>query len=254
MNNEKLQELLCNAFCQSVKTKQTKAGTIISLPMRDRDGDGFSIYLNPIPAGFRLSDAGSSLMRLSYENDVDNILKGNRGKIFNMILSESDLNEDDGELYKEISADQLIPSLFAFTKAMSRISDMCMWSTHRTASTFNEDLKAAIFASVDNRLIHEDYIIPNIPQSENYPVDFYIEASKPLYILGAGNPSQLKLATIVLQHLTIHTDNFDSIVVLSDTESMPKKDLNRLMTAANDIVPSIDDTETIRKKIRHRLA
>lgn len=255
ISHEKLKDLLCSSFCQSVKLKETKAGTIISLPARDRDGDGFSIYLKSIPAGFRLSDGASTIMRLSYEHDIDSMLKGNRGRLFDLILSESGINEDDGELYKEISADRLIHELFDFTKGLSRLSDLSLWTQHRTTSTFYEDLKAAIYSSVPNGInVSENYTVPGVPQGENYPVDFYIQAKKPLYILGAGNPSQLKLATIVLQHLTIHTDDFDSMVVLSERKSMPEKDIDRLMSAANDIVPSINDIATIKKKILHRIA
>ncbi|MDC5297793.1 DUF1828 domain-containing protein [Acinetobacter baumannii] len=255
INNDKLKDLLCSSFCNSVRLKETKAGTIVSLPMKDRDGDGFSIYIKDIPAGFRLSDGASTLMRLSYEHDIDSMLKGNRGRLFDLILSEAGLEEDDGELYKEVSADNLVYELFDFTKGLSRLSDLGLWTQHRTASTFYEDLKAAIYSSVPQGInIYENYVVPNIPQGENYPVDFYIEASKPLYIMGAGNPSQLKLATIVLQHLTIHTDNFDSMVVLSERKGMPEKDIDRLMSAANDIVPSIEDIGTIKKKILHRIA
>jgi len=253
INNDKLKDLLCSSFCQSVRLKETKVGTIISLPVRDRDGDGFSIYLKDIPAGFRLSDGASTLMRLSYEHDTESMLKGNRGRLFELILAESGLKEDDGELFKEVSADDLIHELFDFTKGLSRLSDLGLWTKHRTASTFYEDLKAAIYTSVPKGInVYENYVVPNIPQGENYPVDFYIEAKRPLYIMGAGNPSQLKLATIVLQHLTIHTDDFDSIVVLSERKGMPEKDIDRLMSAANDIVPSIEDIATIKKKILHR--
>lgn len=255
INNEKLKDLLCSSFCQSVRIKNTKAGTIISLPARDRDGDGFSIYLNSIPAGYRLSDGASTVMRLSYEHDIDTMLKGNRGRLFNLILSESGISEDDGELYKEISAGSLVHELFDFTRGLSRLSDLSLWTQHRTTSTFYEDLKAAIYSSVPKGVeISENYVVPNIPQGENYPVDFYIKAKKPFYIMGAGNPSQLKLATIVLQHLTIHADDFDSMVVLSERKSMPEKDIDRLMSAANDIVPSIEDIATIKKKILHRIA
>lgn len=255
IEHQKLKKLLCDSFCQSVRLKDTKAGTIISLPTRDRDGDGFSIYLQGIPAGFRLSDGASTIMRLSYEHDIDSILKGNRGRLFDLILSESGITEDNGELYKEISADSLVHELFDFTRGLSRLSDLSLWTQHRTTSTFYEDLKAAIYSSVPSNVdVSENYIVPGIPQSENYPVDFYIHAKKPLYVMGAGNPSQLKLATIVLQHLTIHADNFDSMVVLSERRSMPEKDIDRLMSAANDIVPSIDDLATIKKKILHRIA
>lgn len=250
-----LQETLCSSFCKTVKVRQTKAGIIVSLPVRDRDGDGFSIYLTELPAGFRLSDAGSTMMRLSYENNLTTLLKGSRGKVFNMIISEADITEDDGELSKEVSADQLIPALFDFTRTMGRISDMALWTTSRVASTFADDLRDAIFSTkIPKELIHEDYVLENIPMAENYPIDFYIKASKPLYIFGASNDAQLKLVTIILQHLKAHAGNFDSLVVLSDSTALPRKGVDRLMLAANDIVPNVHNTEAIHEKILHRAA
>ena len=38
------------------------------------------------------------------------------------------------------------------------------------------------------------------------------------------------------------------MVVLSERKGMPEKDIDRLMSAANDIVPSIEDIATIKKK------
>lgn len=254
MKIDVLKQQLCHSLCRDVSIVEYKGGAIVSLPMFDRDGDGFSIYLTEISGGWNLSDGASTLMRLSYENDVDSLLKGSKGDLFETYLAEAGATFDDGELLLDISADQLISSLFKFTQMMGRISDISLLKTSRVASTFYEDLRDALFKIIPNEKVHENYIVPNIPSAEDFKVDYMVEATRPLYIFGANSKDSVKLATITLQHLEKYADNFDSMVILDDDSKIPQTDIRRLMIAANDIVPSFTDTSTIEKKIKHRLS
>ena len=64
--------------------------------------------------------------------------------------------------------------------------------------------------------------------------------------------SKARLTTIILQHMQAHDVAFDSMVVCSDIEELPKADRARLMIAANSVLPSVHNTSTIEQKIRHR--
>jgi hypothetical protein len=120
-----LKKNLCESFCRDIAVKQLSDHTVLmSLPTTDRDGDGFSVYLQETTPGFRLSDGGNTLMRLSYDADIKMLLKGTRKSVFDLILSESGVYEEDGEIYKDIAPQQLIPELFNITKAMTRVSDL----------------------------------------------------------------------------------------------------------------------------------
>jgi hypothetical protein len=102
--------------------------------------------------------------------------------------------------------------------------------------------------------IEANYLVPGLPGAENYPIDFCIHTSgRPLYLFGVNNRDKARLATIILQHLQQNEQKFESMVVCADFETIPTQDRHRLMIAANDIVPSISDTKSIRQKIEHRM-
>ncbi len=230
-------------------------GYAIGLPMARRDGDYLTAYVSQDDGGWRVSDKGSTLMRLSYENDLDKLLSGAREKLFNTVLVESGLKEDDGELYITVPADALPKGLFALGQGTIRVEDLGLWTRGRIESTFYEDLGGILadVAGVDQ--VVEGYTVPGVPDGANYPVDYYIKTpGRPLYIFGVLNKDKARLTTIILQHLAAHAKNFESMVIYADVDEIPKQDQKRLMSAANDAVPSIADRSVIDAKIKHRLA
>ncbi len=252
---EAIREKLCATFCQDVAVHQRAEGIAVSLPVVGRDGDHITAYVKDATGGWRVSDMGATLMRLSYENDLSKLLTGARERLFNTVLGEAGAAEDDGELFIEVPADELTRGLFALGQAITRVEDLGLWTRARVESTFNDDLRSLILKTAGEDKVTENYIVPGIPEADNYPVDFFIDAPhEPLYVLGVGNRDKARLATIILQHLRVHAKRFNSMVVYADMDDIPKVDQRRLMRAANDAVPSIEDHEAITDKIAHRLA
>ena len=126
MNYQSVKQLLCSSFCREIGFKVLKHGFIVSLPSYDRDGDAHSIYVTESNAGWLLSDGASTVMRLSYENDLDTLLKGSRLELFESYVKEAGVEYDDGELLLDVAADQLLTGLFTLTHLMKRISDIAL--------------------------------------------------------------------------------------------------------------------------------
>ncbi len=63
-------------------------------------------------------------MRLSYENDISKLREGTRGRIFQQILSEMILKEDNGEFFIDTPADKLGTGIFKFGQAVTRLHDI----------------------------------------------------------------------------------------------------------------------------------
>ena len=211
-------------------------------------------YVEPATAGWRISDKGSTLMRLSYENDLNKLLSGARERLYNTVLLESGLQEDDGELYSEVPLDGLSVGLFSLAQGITRVEDLGLWTRNRVESTFSDDLREVLGRIVGRDQLAEGYKVPGVPNSEDYPVDFFINApGEPLYIFGVSNRDKARLTTIILQHLNKHAGRFNSMVVYADVDEIPKADSKRLMNAANDSVATISDVDVIRSKIAHRM-
>lgn len=251
---EALQSSLCRTFCSDVSVMVRDDKLSVSLPMSARDGDRMTAYLSPIAGGWRVSDMGTTMMRLSYENDLGRLLTGARGQLFETILKENGLFEDDGELYLDVPADALTRGLFTLGQGLTRVEDIGLWTRNRIESTFYEDLKELLREFVPSQDMDEGYIVPGLPSAESYPVDYLIRTGgRPLYLFGVNGKDKAMLTTIILQHLQQSSHSFESMVVCANIDEIPKQDRRRLMNAANDVIPYIQDAPAIRKKIEHRM-
>lgn len=252
--SSELQELLCEQWCADVSIVEDAAGLRLSLPLSEPDGDAITVWINPIVGGWRLRDCGSAVMRLSYDIDVDLLSVGQRAKVLERVLAEHQITMVDGELSCEVSERGLGEALLRFGQAVQRVGDIKMWSQARVASTFYDDLKSQLTEIVGADRLLIDYAAPNVPDSDNYLIDFaVVGGARPLYIFGVPGADKAKLANIILLHLQQANHVFDSLIIPSDIEVIPKPDLRRLMNAANDVVDSSASVEVIERKIRQRV-
>lgn len=256
MNLEQVKNTICSTLCANVQVTVREGGLLfVSTPFTFSDGDAYSIYLKPLIAGgYRITDMGNTLMHLSYENDIDKFREGTRGKVFSQIISEMDLAEDCGEFYIDSPADKIGANIFQFGQALTRLHDLTFLNRVRVESTFYEDLREKIRDYVDAERIHENYIVPNVPNAKDYPVDYYIEGkAQPLYLFGVPSRDKARLSTIILQHLNASHIDFNSMVVFQNLSDIPSRDLSRLMNAANDMIASIDSSEDFERKLLRRV-
>lgn len=252
-----LKTTLCSQLCQEVDVVKRHGLTVVSLPLPGDDGDFLSVYIEPNAGGWRLSDRGSTLMRLSYEYpDINKFLVGSRGEQYEETLQRAGAHEDDGNIYIDVESSGLAHGLFELGQLLGRVSDLKLWTRARVASTFLDDLRDTINRQAPADKIHESYLVPDIENPENYVVDFKIDTGTkaPLFLFGVNSSAKARLVTIALQHFDSLKISYDSMVVLSGIKDVPTPDLTRLLVAANDIVPSLTDESAIGKKIRHRIA
>jgi hypothetical protein len=250
-----LRELLCEQWCSEAVITQDASGTRLSLPVYEADGDAVTVWLKPSLGGWVVSDMGTTLMRISYDMDIDLLQTGQRARVLETILAETGIRSQEGTLLTQVAEGELVSALLAFGQAIARIGDIKLWSKTRVASTFYDDLGIELARIVGAGQIYKDYVVPDLENGEDYPVDFYLSGgSRPLYVFGVPSGDKAKLATIVLQRLAAAGLQFESLVVPADIATLPQRDLRRLMNAANDMVDSLTAREALERKIRHRLA
>ena len=82
INPDDLQRRLCEQLCASVRVERRPDGELmLQADFEFPDGDRYPIYLSEAPGGVRLSDRGDTLMRISYDHDIDAFLAGSRGQL-----------------------------------------------------------------------------------------------------------------------------------------------------------------------------
>ncbi len=256
LDTNKLQEHLCSTLCTNVKLVEREGGLkLIETPFYFSDGDPYQIYLKEMPAGvLRITDMGHTMMHLSYENEVSKFREGTRGKLFEQIKAEHDLQEENGEFFIETAIENISINLFKLGQALTRINDITFLNRARTESTFYEDLNEQLFRIVTEEKVQKDFYYDGIENSQDYPIDYRIEGKhSPLFVFGIPNRDKARLTTIILERLLRANADFDSLLIFSDQQSIPKADLARLSNAGGEMIASLDAESDFARKLNRKV-
>ncbi len=256
MNTNDLESRLCRALCGSVTVHQSAAELWrVDTPWVFPDGDSYSIYISPAPTGgLRISDQGLTMMRLSYENDLNKLREGTRGRLLAQVLIDGGLTEDEGEFFLDSTAEDLGANVLRLGQALTRVHDLTFLNRARTESTFYEDLREKLQTLVGSDRLTESYVVPGVVSGRDYPVDWFIRGgAAPLYLFGVPNKDKARLATIILQHLIASKQDFNSMIVYQNMAEIARPDLSRLTNAANDMIDSLDATDDFERKLLRRV-
>ena len=253
-----LEELLRERLCAEVRIHRREDDTLMmESPFTFPDGDHFPIYLSVTAAGsVKLSDHGHTLMHLSYEHDVELFYEGARASLREQIVRESGIEEDGGIFSIETPPDQVAGALFRFGQALTKIHDLTFLNRERGASTFYEDLRGLVFTILDEEVVETDYIPPDVPGANHYPVDYRFEGKdgRSVFLYGIPGRDKARLTTIMLSHFLLHRVSFESVIVFADQQEIPRLDLARLTNVAGTAVASLEAEYDLRRKIDHLAA
>jgi len=256
-NIEQLQKNLCNLMCSEIRiAPKGKSLLRVETPFYFPDGDPYQIYIKEMPGGImRLTDMGHTMMHLSYDNDVDKFKEGTRGNLFNQILSETFINEENGEFFIDTPSENLAISLFRLGQALTKINDLTFLNRARAESTFYEDLQEQLTRIVPEDKIEKEYYYEEMENARDYPIDYRIEGKDaPLFLFGIPNRDKARLATIILERLLRAKANFDSLLIFSDQSSIPRADLARLSNAGGEMIASLDAEADFQRKLLRRIS
>lgn len=253
---EKLQNKLCRALCADVRLTSRKGRVVVTTPFLFSDGDPYIVHLEERPGGvLRITDAGHTMMHLSYENDIDKFRKGTRGKILEQVLSQGEVEETDGEFYFDTTPAELSTSILRFSQTLTSINDLVFLNRARAESTFYEDLAEMLTDVIDPEKITADYIYPDMESASDYPIDYRVEGKiDPLFLFGIPTRDKARLVTIVLERLLRVDAQFDSVLIFADQGSIPRPDLARLSNAGGEMIASLDAQDDLRRKVVRRAA
>ncbi len=245
-------ETIKQQFNDRVEMKEKRPGIVqLYAPLYHEDGDMVDIFLQEspgVPAKVRVCDHGMTLMRLSYEYDVDT---PNKERIFQKILSENGLGEINGNLYIDASPEELYPAILQFAQTISKVSNMRMYRREVIHSLFFETLEEIVESQLQR--FHPRHSYFPLPQQEEYEVDYcFNNRERPIFMFGVNSPATARLA--IISCLKFQTENlkFYGAVVLDGLDSLGRKDQSRLLSAADKVFPSLDDLRENGEKFLER--
>lgn len=96
----------------------------VILPFFYEDGDMYDIFIEESPINnslIRLSDYGLTLMKLSYNFDIDT---ENKQEVLNSIIIKNRCNIDAGDIFLDIRPDQFNAAMYQFIQTISKVSNL----------------------------------------------------------------------------------------------------------------------------------
>ncbi len=216
------------------------------------DGDHLSIVLKPIGNEQVLSDEGNTLMRLTYEIEYRDLLRGARQKIIENTIASFGVVNQEGELLIYIRDEAYGDALFNLVQSLIKISDVTYLQRERIKSTFFEDFRHVIEESVPQDRRQFDFHDPIRDPEGNYQVDCRINGmSMPLYVFAIPNDNRCRDVTITLHQYERWGINFQSLAVFEDQQLISRPVLARFSDVGGKQFSSLaSNRDRIQKYLR----
>ncbi len=233
-------ELLLSQFNNRVRLTEKRPNILqLVAPLYHEDGDMMDIFLEiPRNGGkVKVCDFGMTLMRLSYNYDIDT---PNKERIFHRILQENDVMETDGNIWLESDPDKLYSAVMQLSQVVGKVSNMQLFKREVIQSLFYETLNDFVFSELGEYNPFAN-VFP-IPERDDLEVDLQISLpNKPVYLFGVKDFAKSRLVTISCLEFQKAQLPFISVAIHEDYGNLPRKDQSRLTSAVDKQFVSLED-------------
>lgn len=221
----------------------------IMVPIYHEDGDMVDIYLDESgPSAPTVTDLGKTIMRLSYEYDLDT---ENKRRIFRQIVMEHGLEEDDGVLSLASQPAELYSSVLHLAYAAAKIGAMRYFGREVVASLFYEQLEEYIDAELSHFGPRKNYV--PIPDRDDLETDYaFVDAGPvPVFLFAVKDSNKSRLAALSFLEYQRANLLYRGYVVHEDFASLPEKDRTRITSAADKQFTDLSDFKSHAGRLFH---
>lgn len=189
----------------------------IFAPFFHEDGDMVEMFLEETVQGtLRFCDYGLTAMKLSYY--LENLTPTNQ-KVYNEILKENLLNDEDGNIFLETNLSNLNTNFLHFAETLSKISSLKYFDSHRQKNIFYDVLSEMILTAFSEEQVKKDFVpIKEYPENK---VDYAFQGKgRSLYLFGVKDTVKaLQVVTSCLEFKQKGSKH-QSIVVYDDFSNL----------------------------------
>ena len=240
MNDDRVSALLRGMPTLDCGYYQRRPGRFqLIIPVRHEDGDMLDMYLQDSPRGadyVRICDFGMTLMRLSYAYDMNTDA---RLRIFDSILANNGVGNDDGNLYLDVAVAGLSEGILQFAGCVQKVCNMRYWSREIVRSAFYDDLREYVTSDLGGFAP-----VADLSPLEDYPVsvDWSLTHEKrSFYVFGVRGNEKARNVAIALLEFEKAQLPFISLVVHEDIEELGRRERTYLTRNADTQYPALDD-------------
>jgi hypothetical protein len=207
------------------------------LPFYYEDGDMVETYLLKEGNRWKICDYAMAIMRLSYQYDIDT---ENKENIFQKMISENGLQEEDGNIFIYSENDDLYLAIMQFVQGVSKITSMRYFRREIIESLFFEELEEFIFTEL--QLYKPQKKMIPIENRDDLEADFqFTPNGYPVFLFGVKDVAKARLSAICCLEYQKQLPKFRSYIVHEDFTKIPKKDITRLTSACDKQFVSLND-------------
>lgn len=238
-------ESLASTF-GNVQFREKRSGLFkVLIPFFYEDGDMYDIFIEECPVNkslLRISDYGLTLMKLSYNFEIDTPKKK---EILNSTILQNRCSIDDGLIYLDILPKQFSMGVYQFAQVISKVNAMDIISYDNVQSMFYDYLNQYIstnltkynytrnfFPTKDTQLV-VDYRIP--PRTHS---------AKPLFIFGVNENTKASKVVICCLSFQKQRIPFRSLIVHEDFDGLSSFNRNQITNAADKQFVTLDDFQS----------
>ena len=240
MELDRAKRLLAAAPAPGMDAFTRETGDIqLAVPIFHEDNDMLDIFLADSPLGdgyVRVCDYGMALMRLSYTYEIST---QTRRDVFENILVNSGVRNDQGNLYLDAPIDALYQSILRFAGCVQKVCNMRYWNREAIQDAFYEDLGIYVRTDLADFAPQADY-----EPFEDAPivrVDWSLTwNNRNLYLFGVRGNTKASSAALCLSEIKKSELQFIGIVVHSAMEDLGRRERFYLTRNADKQYPDFE--------------
>ena len=240
MEIDSLKGILQQRVATPVDFYEGRSGSFqLIFPVFHEDGDMVDIYLQDSPIGggrIRICDFGMTLMRLSYSFEVNTDTKR---RIYESILTNNGIGNDNGNLYLDASAEVLYESILQFSGCVQKICNMRYWQRETIRNAFYDDLEKWIGENMSQFEPEADlFPLSDYPNSVDWSMKYN---NRQFYVFGVLGNDKAKNVAISLLEFKAAQLPFMSLVVHENMENLGRREQLYLTRNADTQYPVLND-------------
>ncbi|WGR58004.1 DUF1828 domain-containing protein [Paracoccus versutus] len=159
-----MKQEICHAFCDSISVHEIPGGLGISSTMFQANGDPAGVYaIGPDANGLWRLDDGGWILPMVVSSGYDIHSPQRRDALSAIITSGGLFLDEEGlEIHSAmLKAPEVPAAAVRFFSTISRVADLALWTHERVRSTFKEDVKAKLEASLPEGVTMEIDGVPD---------------------------------------------------------------------------------------------
>lgn len=209
----------------------------VLMPFFYEDGDMYDIFIEDCKQSdslIRISDHGLTLMKLSYDFDLDT---AHKQKVLESIISQNKCSFDKGDIFLDVTPGQLEGGIYQFAQTITKVSNMDIISKEFLKSCFYEFLANFVTDSLMEFGIKKDITPTDDPDLK---VDFEIPAKRPIYLFGVKDDAKASKVLITCLNFANKQIPFKSLVVPENLYSLNSFNQNQIINVVDKSYTNLD--------------